>query len=154
MSWRCVVHLGKPAAHNHPLQDGFERLEAALGCRKGKAMVDDDPEIESSPLSRSVAEDGITVRVEICRLVGKDERWLIEVVDHEGSSTVWSDTFASDLEANIEFHRTLEMEGITRRNRGAIAHHHLLPKIRRSSASTMRKHSSISQASAAGQRRR
>jgi len=27
-------------------------------------MVDDDPEIESSPLSGSVAEDGITVRVE------------------------------------------------------------------------------------------
>ena len=59
-------------------------------------MVDDDPEIESSP--------------------------------REGSSTVWSDTFATVLEANIEFHRTLEMEGITRRNCGAIAHHHLLSK--------------------------
>jgi hypothetical protein len=91
-------------------------------------MVDDDPEIESSPLSRSVAEDGITVRVEIYRLVGKDERWLLEVLDHEGSSTVWSETFATVLEANIEFHRTLETEGITRRNCGAIAHHHLLPK--------------------------
>jgi hypothetical protein len=66
-------------------------------------MVDDDPEIETSPLSRSVTEDGITVRVEIYRLVGKDERWSLEVVDHEGSSTVWSNTFATDLEANTEF---------------------------------------------------
>jgi hypothetical protein len=76
-------------------------------------MVDDDPEIETSPLSRSVTKDGITVRVEIYRLVGKDERWSLEVVDHEGSSTVWSDTFATDLEANTEFHRTLETEGIS-----------------------------------------
>ena len=73
----------------------------------------DDPEIESSPFCRTVTRDGITVRVEIYRLAGKDERWSLEVVDDEGASTVWSDTFATDVEANAEFRRTLETEGIT-----------------------------------------
>ena len=76
-------------------------------------MIDEDPEIESSPLCRNVTSDGMTVRVEIYRLAGKDERWSLEVVDEEGASTVWSETFATDVDANAEFHRTLETEGIS-----------------------------------------
>ena len=75
-------------------------------------MIDNEPEIESSPLCRSVTQDGTTVRVEIYRLAGKGDRWSLEVVDEEGASTVWSDTFETDLEANSEFRRTLESEGI------------------------------------------
>ena len=73
---------------------------------------DNDPEIESSRLSQSVSRDGITVRVEIYRLAGRDESWSLEVVDQEGGSTVWDETFAKDQDAYAEFNRTLETEGI------------------------------------------
>jgi hypothetical protein len=36
----------------------------------------------------------------------------LEVVNHEGGSTVWDDRFATDKEAYAEFYRTLEVEGI------------------------------------------
>jgi hypothetical protein len=76
-------------------------------------MIDDnDPEIEASPLNRSVTRDGITVSVEIYRLAGRDESWSLEVVDQEGGSTVWDETFAKDQDAYAEFNRTLESEGI------------------------------------------
>ena len=75
-------------------------------------MIDEDPEIEESPLSGTVTRDGITVRVEIYRLVEGDESWTLEVIDHEGASTVWDDRFATDKDAYAEFYRTLEAEGI------------------------------------------
>ena len=75
-------------------------------------MIDEEPEIESSALCRSVTLDGMTVQVAIYRLAGKGDRWSLEVVDEQGASTVWSDTFETDLEANAEFLRTLELEGI------------------------------------------
>lgn len=74
-------------------------------------MIDEDPEIEDSPLCASVSRDGTTVRVQIYRLVGEDH-WTLEVVDEEDGSTVWDDKFPSDREAYAEFYRTLETEGI------------------------------------------
>jgi hypothetical protein len=76
-------------------------------------MVDDDnnPEIESSPLCGSVTRDGITVRVEIYRIAGRGGGWSLEVIDREGASTVWDDTFADDQDAYDEFYRALELEG-------------------------------------------
>jgi hypothetical protein len=75
-------------------------------------MIDEDPEIEESPLSGTVTREGVTVRVEIYRLVEGDEGWSLEVIDHEGASTVWEDRFATDKEAYAEFYRTLETDGI------------------------------------------
>ena len=75
-------------------------------------MPDEDPEIEQSPLSGIVTREGVTVRVEIYRLVEGDKSWTLEVVDHEGASTVWDDRFATDKDAFAEFYRTLEVEGI------------------------------------------
>jgi hypothetical protein len=72
----------------------------------------DDPELEFSPLCESVTRDGISVRVEIYRLVGGSEGWSLEVIDQEGASTVWDDTFPTDKDAYTEFQRTLETEGI------------------------------------------
>ena len=77
-------------------------------------MVNDsNPEIESSPLCGSVTRDGITVRVEIYRIAGRGEGWALEVIDGEGASTVWDDTFADDQDAYDEFYRALELEGIS-----------------------------------------
>jgi hypothetical protein len=58
---------------------------------------EDDPQIESSPLCRTVTRDEITLRVEIYRLAGSGEGWSLEVVDQDGTSTVWDDTTASKM---------------------------------------------------------
>ena len=34
------------------------------------------------------------------------------MIDREGASTVWDDTFADDQDAYDEFYRALELEGI------------------------------------------
>ena len=73
----------------------------------------DDVELEHSALSGKVSRDGITVKVEIYRLRGAAEGWSLEVVDHEGASTVWDGIFATDQDAYLEFRRTLEVEGIS-----------------------------------------
>ena len=73
---------------------------------------DNDPDIEYSPLCEVVARDGLEVKVQIYRLVGGNDGWSLEVVDHAGGSTVWSDTFATDNDAYAEFSETLETEGI------------------------------------------
>ncbi len=73
---------------------------------------DDDPQVETSPLSGPVAHDGITVDVQIYRLAGTSDGWQLEVVDHEGASTVWDDLFATDQDAYQEFNRTIATEGI------------------------------------------
>jgi hypothetical protein len=80
--------------------------------RYTSAMIEDDPELEFSPLCADVARDGITVRVEIYRMAGTGEGWSMEVVDQEGASTVWEELFTTDQEAYAEFARTLEQEGI------------------------------------------
>ena len=74
--------------------------------------IDDDPEIEYSPLSEDVSREGATVKLQIYRLKGGTEGWSLEVVDDKGGSTVWDVLFATDQEARDEFYRTLELEGI------------------------------------------
>ena len=76
------------------------------------ADEDEDPELEQSPLSGDVTRDGITVRVEIYRLADTDDAWFLEIVDHDGASTVWEEQFVTDIEAYAEFRRALESEGI------------------------------------------
>ena len=72
----------------------------------------DDVELENSPLSCELTRDGVTIRVEIYRIRDRGEGWSLEVVDHEGASTVWDETFPTDQDAYREFCRTLEAEGI------------------------------------------
>ena len=75
-------------------------------------MSEDDPQIAYSPLCGEITRDGVTVRVQIYRLAEGEEGWSLEVIDHEGASTVWDDLFVTDKEAYAEFYRTLEREGI------------------------------------------
>jgi hypothetical protein len=46
--------------------------------------------------------------VEIYRLRNGDEGWVLDVVDHEGASTVWDALFALDEAAYSEFCRIVE----------------------------------------------
>ncbi len=73
--------------------------------------MQEEHEIENSPLSQKVSRDGMTVEVLIYR--GKDDSgWMLEVVDQEGGSTVWDDRFPTEEEALSEALNTIETEGI------------------------------------------
>lgn len=73
--------------------------------------MDDEYEVEDSPLSQTVTRDGVTV--EVCIYRGKGETgWLLEVVDQEGTSTIWDDPFDTDREALQEAMNTIAVEGI------------------------------------------
>ena len=59
---------------------------------------------------RTVSRDCKTIKVEIYGS-GKNN-WILEVVDEDGNSTVWDDTFPTDEAAFEEFRRTLDEEAI------------------------------------------
>src|SRR5271157_1957532 len=75
------------------------------------AMIERDPNIVKSGLSRTVKKDGVTVEVSIIRLEHETE-WSLEVINSAGTSVVWDDQFASDDEAFAEFERTSAEEGM------------------------------------------
>ena len=74
-------------------------------------MNRDDPEIIYSPLCRRIRRNRTTVQVQIYRTEIHPE-WAIEVVDETGTSTVWTETFASDADALDEVMSVVEKEGI------------------------------------------
>ena len=69
-----------------------------------------EPDIIDSPLCRTIARDGISLRVEIYS--GDDRQWILEVVDQGGTSIVWDDQFTTDQAALDELMKTIELEGI------------------------------------------
>ncbi len=74
-------------------------------------MSGDNYKIEDSPLCQSFSEGSVTVQVHIYR--GEDNPgWILEVVDQDGTSTVWDDRFATDAEAFLEFVKTVRTEGL------------------------------------------
>lgn len=72
--------------------------------------MEEEFELETSPLSQELSDDGRTVDVQIYRGGGSD--WILEVVDEYGNSTVWDDQFSSDAEALNEVKTTIKEEGI------------------------------------------
>jgi hypothetical protein len=75
--------------------------------------IDDVPEIEISPLSGRLTHGGVTVNVQIYRVAGSNERWVLKVIDEQNASTVWHDTFAKDRDAYAEFYRTRETHDVS-----------------------------------------
>ena len=75
-------------------------------------MIDtsDDPKIIDSKHSGFVTRDGVTVELCIYRL--EHTKWTLEVVDKEGTSTVWDDEFETDDDALVEFERTVRESGM------------------------------------------
>ena len=64
-----------------------------------------DPEIVTSRHSGYVTKDGVTVKLCIYRL--EYTKWTLEVVDAEGTSTVWDDEFDTDDAALAEFQKAI-----------------------------------------------
>jgi hypothetical protein len=75
-------------------------------------MNDNHLEIEYSPLCEKVKRGDITVDVQIYRIAGSAEGWSLEVIDENGTSSVWDDLFTTDRDAYAEFQRTIDTEGI------------------------------------------
>ncbi len=70
-----------------------------------------DPNIIRSGLSGPVSADGISATVEIYRLENQPG-WALEVVDEQGTSTVWDDQFPTDDLAMEAFRSVLQDEGM------------------------------------------
>jgi len=75
-------------------------------------MTDEVPQIEISPLSRTVTRDGLTVDVLIYRLAAEPSGWTLQIVDEEQTSKIWEEIFATDHDAYAEFCDMLQKEGI------------------------------------------
>jgi hypothetical protein len=72
---------------------------------------DQEPKLIESERSGPFERDGHVVHVNIIQLEG-DKDWVLEVVDENGTSTVWDDKFRTDRIAWKEFLRTIEKEGM------------------------------------------
>ena len=73
--------------------------------------MNEDPKLETSPLSQEITSDNQTVRVEIFRLEGETS-WILEVVDPFDNSTVWDDRFEQDSAALAEVKSAISSDGI------------------------------------------
>jgi hypothetical protein len=69
-----------------------------------------DPKIITSMLSGPFTEGDMTVDVQIYRL--EDSKWTLEVIDGEGTSTVWDDEFETAAAAKAEFLRSVAEESL------------------------------------------
>jgi hypothetical protein len=74
-------------------------------------MIERNPNIIRSGLSRTVKKDGVTVEVSIFRLE-HETQWSLEVVNSAATSIVWDELFASDEDAYAKFERTVADEGM------------------------------------------
>jgi len=80
-------------------------------------MIEDEPNLVTSGKSQHVIIDGCPFSIEIYRLE-QDKTWTLEVVDHEGTSHVWDDQFASDKDARNTAIQAIEAEGAVAFMRG------------------------------------
>ncbi len=74
------------------------------------AVVEDNRYPVHSPLSQRLSRDGTTVEIQIYD--DGQGRWILEVVDEFGNSTVWDESFQTDKAALAEVLNTIDTEGI------------------------------------------
>ncbi len=72
-------------------------------------MTDDDYELIHSPLTQTHSAEGHTLQIEIYR--SADSPWILEIVDEQGTSTVWGAEFATDTAALEAAFAAIEAEG-------------------------------------------
>jgi hypothetical protein len=71
-----------------------------------------DPNLIDSGLSQRATVEGHELQIEIYRLE-HEPRWSLEVVDEDGTSTVWDDLFDTDQAALDEVLKTIMEEGLS-----------------------------------------
>ena len=72
--------------------------------------MDDDFELEMSPLSQVISSGGKSVKVDIYS--DGQGRWILELEDEYGNSTVWDDPFVTDQAALTEAKKSILSETI------------------------------------------
>lgn len=73
-------------------------------------MLEEDYEVEYSPLCQSLTSEGLTVQVQIYR--GDNGGWILEVEDEFLNSTLWEQEFSTDVEALAEAKAAVLEDGI------------------------------------------
>jgi hypothetical protein len=95
--------------------DGFEYYDPREldEDEDGDDLHDDDGEREivHSALSQSVSRAGITLHIRIYRAVSQT-RWILEVEDHLGGSTVWDEPFSTEQAALDAALQAIDEEGV------------------------------------------
>ena len=72
--------------------------------------MEDDFELRMSPLCQRISSGGKTVQIEI---YGDGEgKWILEIEDVHGNSTVWDDPFETDSAALTEAKKSILGETI------------------------------------------
>ncbi|MDP6645302.1 MAG: hypothetical protein QGF16_14630 [Rhodospirillales bacterium] len=71
-----------------------------------------DPQIITSALSTRIMVEGHKLQIKIFRLE-HETTWTLEVVDEDGTSTVWNDSFETDRVALKVVFKTIEEEGLS-----------------------------------------
>ena len=71
-----------------------------------------DPNLVDSGLSQRTIIEGHEFKIEIYRLE-HEPQWSLEVVDEDGTSTVWDDLFGTDQAALDEVLKTIKEEGLS-----------------------------------------
>jgi uncharacterized protein len=74
--------------------------------------MEDDCDLEFSPLCQSISSGGKSVQVHIYK-GEEDDKWILEVEDDFGNSTVWDDLFDTDYAALTEAKKAILEDGIT-----------------------------------------
>jgi len=72
--------------------------------------MSEDPILISSRHNGYFTRDD--VRVEVCIYRLANTKWTLEVVDADGTSTVWDGEFETDDDAHAEFLRSIEESGM------------------------------------------
>jgi len=73
--------------------------------------MNNEPELITSELSQDIASGGKSVKVEIYRLES-DKQWTLEIEDEFNNSTVWDETFETQLAALTEAKKSILAEGV------------------------------------------
>jgi hypothetical protein len=71
-----------------------------------------DPNLINSGLSQQISVEGHELRIEIVRLE-HETQWSLEVVDEDGTSTVWDDLFDTDQSALDAAFEVIREEGLS-----------------------------------------
>jgi hypothetical protein len=106
--------IGRSAGTSH--RDASDDLELRCAYSGGPerwraTMLDGSPSIIYSELCCTLTLDGITVDLQIYRLE-QDARWVLEVVNDAGSSTIWEDQFDTEQDALKAFEEIVIDEGL------------------------------------------
>ena len=74
--------------------------------------MDDKSAVTEFSVSRKITREGKTIEALLYRSL-HEKKWNLEVVDHEGESTVWEETFQTEQDVLNEVFQTIASGGMS-----------------------------------------